>query len=74
MTKIDWANDRAKRLSAASADVPRVFVPRSRDKLPFPVVYARYVKQQKLAGKKPLPPLQWICYLRTKSRKPETAT
>lgn len=37
---------------------------------PFPVVYARYSKAEKAAGRQPLPPTQWVESLRSKARVP----
>lgn len=71
--KLDWQRQKADaKANKGGRPAPYVAHAPAGDRLPFPIVYARYANAQRAAGKKPLPPLKWVKRLRSSQRRPAT--
>ena len=67
MSRMDWekANAAEKWRAADRHETPKPWV--RRNKTPFAIVYARYANAERRAGRKPLPPVQWIEHLKRRN-------
>ncbi|HTI81777.1 MAG TPA: hypothetical protein VL614_15115 [Acetobacteraceae bacterium] len=65
MSNRNWDKARAIDRARKPSSEPVVhFAAPDPDRTPFPIVYARYANAEKRAGRKPLPPRQWIASLK----------
>jgi len=69
MAKLDW--EKANAIEKGREPGPQRKPPKPyirKNKTPFAIVYARYANAERRAGRKPMPPVQWIDYLKTRAR------